>query len=52
VIVFIGAVLMFSPVFVAKSLIERFGFDISLVAIGALAVFLIGTYLVLQFARD
>lgn len=43
---------MFSPSFIGKILIEKAKVDIGFVAVGALAMFLIGTYLVLKFARD
>jgi len=51
-LVAVGAILMVSPSFLAKVLIERLKFDIGMVAVGALGMFLIGTYLVLKFARD
>jgi hypothetical protein len=51
-IVSVGAILMMVPSFLSKILIERLRFDIGMVAVGALGMFLIGTYLVLKFARD
>jgi hypothetical protein len=51
-IVALGAILMMAPSFLSKVLIERLRFNIGMVAVGALGMFLIGTYLVLKFARD
>ena len=51
-LVTVGAILMMGPSFLSKILIERLKFEIGAVAVGALGMFLIGTYLVLKFARD
>ncbi|HMK82088.1 MAG TPA: hypothetical protein VK503_00060 [Candidatus Bathyarchaeia archaeon] len=51
-LVTVGAILMMGPSFLSKILIERLKLEIGAVAVGALGMFLIGTYLVLKFARD
>ena len=52
VLVIVAVVLMFSPTFIAGRLYHRLGADISILAIMALAIFLVGTFLLLRFVKE
>jgi hypothetical protein len=52
VLVIVAVVLMFSPTFIAGRLYHRLGADISILAIMALALFLVGTFLLLRFIKE
>ncbi|HUO41821.1 MAG TPA: hypothetical protein VMU35_02515 [Methylomirabilota bacterium] len=51
-LVVIAAALMFSPTFIARMVYHRLGADISIIALMALAIFLIGTFMLLKVAKD
>ena len=51
-LVILAVVLMFSPTFIAARLYHRLGTDISILALMALAVFLVGTFMLLKFVKD
>jgi len=51
-LVVIAAALMFSPTFIARIVYHRLGADISIIALMALAIFLIGTFMLLKVAKD
>ena len=51
-LVVIAAVLMFSPTFVARMVYHRLGADISVIALMALAIFLVGAFMLLKFVRE
>ena len=52
ILVILAAVLMFSPTFIAARLYHRLSADISILAIMALAIFLVGTFLLLRFVKE
>ena len=52
ILVILAAVLMFSPTFIAARLYHRLSADISILAIMALAIFLVGTFLLLKFVKE
>jgi uncharacterized membrane protein len=52
ILVIIGAVLMMSPAFISRSLLNRLSLELPEVAIVALAIFLVGVYLLLKAVRD
>jgi hypothetical protein len=51
-LVVVAAALMFSPTFIARSLYRRIGGDISVIAIMALAIFLVGTFILLKVVKE
>jgi len=51
-LVVIAAALMFSPTFIARMVYHRLGADISIIALMALAIFLIGTFMLLKVVKD
>jgi len=51
-LVLLAVVLMFSPTFIAARLYHRLGADISILAIMALALFLVGTFLLLRIVKE
>ena len=51
-LVVVAAALMFSPTFIARSAYHRIGGDISVIAIMALAIFLVGTFIFLKIVRE
>ena len=50
-LVVIATVLIISPAYVAKTLLNRITLDISMVALVALAMLVVGMYLLLKLAR-
>jgi hypothetical protein len=48
----IAMVLIMAPAFVSKTLLDRMTIDMSVVALMGLAMFLVGVFLLLKFARD
>jgi hypothetical protein len=52
ILVIIAAVLVMSPAFISRSLINRLSAELPEVAIVALAIFLVGMYLLLKTVRD
>ena len=51
-LVILAAGLMFSPTFVARVVYDRLGADISMIAVLALALFLIGTFILLKVVKE
>ena len=51
-LVVVAAALMFSPTFIARSAYHRIGGDISVIAIMALAIFLVGTFILLKIVKE
>jgi len=51
-LVVIAAALMFSPTFIARMVYHRLGADISIIALMALVIFLIGTFMLLKVVKD
>ena len=51
-LVVVAAALMFSPTFIARSVYHRIGGDISVIAIMALAIFLVGTFIFLKVVKE
>jgi len=43
---------MFSPTFIARTAYHRLGADISIIALMALAIFLVGTFLLLRIVKE
>jgi len=52
VLVIVAVALMFSPTFIAARLYHRLGAHISILAIMSLAIFLVGTLILLRVVRD
>jgi hypothetical protein len=52
IVVIVAVVLMFSPTFIAARLYHRLGADISIIAIMALAIFIVGTFILLTVVRE
>lgn len=52
ILVIIAAVLIMSPAFISRSLLNRLSMQLPEVAIVALAIFLIGMYLLMKAVRD
>lgn len=52
VLVIVAVVLMFSPAFIAARLYHRLGAHISIIAIMALAIFLLGTFIFLRVVKE
>ena len=52
VLVIVAVALMFSPTFIAARLYHRLGADISILAIMALAIFLVGTFILLKVVKE
>ena len=51
-LVILAVGLMFSPTFVARTVYHRLGADISMVAVMALALFLVGTFILLRVVKE
>ena len=51
-LVIVAAALMFSPTFIARIVDHRLGADISIVAVMSLALFLVGTFLLLKVLKS
>jgi hypothetical protein len=51
-LVMVATALMFSPTFVARMIYRRLGADISMIAIMALALFLIGAIILLKAVKE
>jgi hypothetical protein len=51
-LVIAAAALMFSPTFIARTVYHRLGGDISMVAIMALALFLVGAIILLKVVKE
>ena len=43
---------MFSPTFIARTVYHRLGADISIIALMALAIFLVGTFILLRIVKE
>ena len=52
ILVILAAALMFSPTFIAARLYHRLGAHISIIAIMALAIFLVGTFILLRVVKE
>ena len=52
ILVIIAAVLIMSPAFISRSLLNRLSMQLPEIAIVALAIFLIGMYLLMKAVRD
>lgn len=50
-LVIVAAALMFSPTFIARIVYHRLGADISIVAVMSLALFLVGTFILLKVVK-
>jgi len=51
-LVIVAAALMFTPTFIARTVYHRLGADISVIALMALAIFLIGTFILLRVVKN
>jgi uncharacterized membrane protein len=51
-LVIVAAALMLSPTFIARIAYYRLGADISIAAIMALALFLVGTFILLRVVKE
>lgn len=51
-LVIVAAALMFTPTFLARTVYHRLGADISVIALMALAIFLVGTFMLLRVVKD
>ena len=51
-LVIVAAALMFTPTFIARTVYHRLGADISVIALMALAIFLVGTFTLLRVVKD
>jgi len=51
-LVIVAAALMFAPTFIARTVYHRLGADISVIALMALAIFLVGTFMLLRVVKD
>jgi hypothetical protein len=51
-LVIVAAALMFSPTFIARSAYHRLGADISILAVLALAIFLVGAFILLRVVKE
>jgi len=51
-LVIVAAALMFTPTFIARTVYHRLGADISVIALMALAIFLVGTFMLLRVVKD
>ena len=51
-LVIVAAALMFTPTFIARTVYHRLGADISVIALVALAIFLIGTFILLRVVKN
>ena len=51
-LVIVAAALMFTPTFIARTVYHRLGADISVIALMALAIFLVGTFVLLRVVKE
>ena len=51
-LVLVAAVLIFSPSFISRIILHRSNLDISVVAVIALALFLVGVFVLLRVIKD
>jgi len=51
-LVIVAAALMFTPTFLARTVYHRLGADISVIALMALAIFLVGTFVLLRVVKE
>jgi hypothetical protein len=51
-LVLVAAVLIFSPSFISRMILHRSNLDISVVAVVALVLFLVGVFLLLKVIKD
>jgi hypothetical protein len=51
-LVLVAAVLIFSPSFISRIILHRSNLDISVVAVIALVLFLVGVFLLLRVIKD
>jgi hypothetical protein len=51
-LVIVAAALMFSPTFIARIVYHRLATDISIIAVMSLALFLVGTFLLLKAVKE